>query len=77
MALGTIGMGVEAMVTTGEVLRIVVDVLHSAWWRNAEVIVLDCGHRHVRPRGYSPPKGESLPCCFCEDERADHESDGL
>lgn len=48
-------------------LSVVADVLPSSWWRNAEVIVLACGHRHIRPKGYAPPKGEQFQCCFCED----------
>ncbi len=44
--------------------RVVVDVLPSAYWASARVIVLECGHRHVRPIGCGA-KGEMFPCYAC------------
>lgn len=47
--------------------RTVRTVLPSALFETAEVLVTDCGHRHVRPlRHYRA--GESLDCPFCDDE---------
>ncbi len=55
----------------GEVKRLVCDVLPSAWWDNAEVAVLECGHRHVRPKGSTPSRGSVFACCFCEEVQHD------
>ncbi len=50
--------------------RLVADLLPSAHWKNATVIVLDCGHRHVRPNGLVKTIGEAFDCCFCDDKAA-------
>lgn len=45
----------------------IVAIRPSANWYAAVVIVLECGHRHVRPR--LPPGvvavGDDFACCFC------------
>ncbi len=46
--------------------RTVVDLLPSAHWVNATVIVLDCGHRFVLPNNYTKI-GAPYDCTFCED----------
>lgn len=53
---------------------IVVDqVLPSLYWPgNAIVIILECGHRHIRPKdwrvdGHPVGPGDPFDCCFCED----------
>lgn len=46
--------------------RRVTAVLTSAHWPNhAEVLVTECGHRHVRPKG-SYIAGDVIECPFCE-----------
>ena len=45
--------------------RVVVDVLPSAYWVTARVIVLECGHRHVRPLVIAPALGEMFECYAC------------
>ena len=50
----------------GDVVRRVVQVMPSAHWpRNAVVLVTDCGHRHVRQRGFVV--GSEIHCPFCGD----------
>jgi hypothetical protein len=48
--------------------RPVTEVLPSAWWASARVIVLECGHRHVRPESIAPQPGGTFPCYFCDDD---------
>ena len=46
----------------------VAEVLPSLYWDNARVIVLVCGHRHVRPASIAPAVGERFPCYACDDK---------
>ena len=41
-------------------------VLDSAYFTNAEVLVTECAHRHLRPRGMYR-SGDTLACPFCEE----------
>jgi len=55
-------------------MMLVADVLPSANWpRVAVVIVLACGHRHVRPHRYAPAVGEPFACCFCAETPVEQE----
>jgi len=45
----------------------VAQVLNSSYWDNARVIVLACGHRHVRPVSVVPAVGDAYPCYACDD----------
>lgn len=45
----------------------VAEILPSAHWDTAIVIVLDCGHRHVRPATWTVHIGAAFDCCFCDD----------
>ena len=48
------------------VLRIIQDVFEAALSQHAVVLVLDCGHRHVRPLSMNLFAGGNFSCCFCE-----------
>lgn len=51
----------------GDNQRRIMQVLPSAHWpQNAVVLVTDCGHRHVRPRGFVV--GSVIHCPFCDDK---------
>lgn len=45
----------------------IVELLPSAWWKTAVVIVLACGHRHVRPNSQTFIIDEDFDCCYCND----------
>lgn len=47
----------------------IVDLQPSLWFRNARVIILNCGHRHVRPRSMGVKLGQEFVCCFCEEAK--------
>lgn len=44
----------------------VVECLPSHWPDRAEVLVTDCGHRHLRPIGFYAT-GDTMHCPFCAD----------
>ncbi len=47
--------------------RRIVELLPSYYWpKNAEVILLECDHRHIRPKGFVKVGGQ-FDCCFCDD----------
>jgi hypothetical protein len=46
--------------------KVITEVLPSAHWL-AMVIVLECGHRHVRPASWPLWVGDQFDCCFCDD----------
>lgn len=45
--------------------RRVVEIYPSAWFTTADVLVTECRHRHVRPKGVYTV-GSTLVCTFCE-----------
>lgn len=47
---------------------IVENVLPSAYFNTARVILTSCGHRSVRPVGMIPKIGAIFNCPFCIDE---------
>jgi hypothetical protein len=49
--------------------RLISEVLPSYYFHPvAEVLVTECGHRHVRPTGMHQ-QGGMLHCPFCEDDQ--------
>lgn len=46
----------------------VIDVQPSAYFPGADVLILKCQHRHVRPKGWRKV-GDTLPCVFCYDAK--------
>lgn len=48
-------------------MRAVAELLPSLYFMTAIVIVLDCGHRHLRPAAMQLQIGQQFPCCFCDD----------
>ena len=44
----------------------VVEILPSYYFSAAVVIVLSCGHRHVRAVGWPARIGDLFACCFCD-----------
>lgn len=50
--------------------RIIQDRLPSSYWpAHADVFILECGHRHIRPNTWKGKIGEPFPCCFCDDAK--------
>jgi hypothetical protein len=45
----------------------IAQVLDSANWESAVVIVPVCGHRSVRPRNMNLHAGDDFDCPFCDD----------
>jgi hypothetical protein len=44
---------------------IITDIMNSAWWKQAVVIITYCGHRHVRARSMNLKIGDEFDCPFC------------
>lgn len=52
-----------------EITRAIVNRVQSYYWpANADVFILECGHRHVRPNTWEAKIGDPFRCCFCEDD---------
>lgn len=45
----------------------IADIRPSAHWVTAIVLILACGHRHVRPVSWPAKIGDLFDCCFCDD----------
>ena len=46
----------------------IAEIWPSYYWPSwANVLILSCKHRHVRPSSQAFVIGEAFDCCFCDD----------